>query len=181
MFYYTDNLNNVVESFEPNSGFCVTSGIVENNRDTGVAPKWRNFPNALFIELQNEAGVMSAYTFERLIHECKGRTWNFYFVDSENVNEEVMENCLRLCKVNGIRPHLLCHTVTGFIQKVSAYYNVAVNDFTGNVDARGGKFTGYVTIDGNFRAISLRETPYYIGRSTIDEIWSLSEIAKYRT
>jgi len=62
MNVYIDRKNKFVEQFDPNTGFYMRTGVIEDGKDTGVDPFMRNFPQLIDI------GIM-----ERCVcaHKCK--------------------------------------------------------------------------------------------------------------
>ena len=99
MIRKVDKINKYVSMFNPNTGFYMRSGVIENGVDTGVDPFMASFPELLDIGIMGhcihgasglcvKSGVqcyqngleiknpnMSFENFKRIVEECKGKTF----------------------------------------------------------------------------------------------------------
>lgn len=126
-----DKKNKFVSMFNPDTGFYMRSGVIdENGKDTGVDPFMTSFPELLDIGLMGhcvhgasglclKSGVqcyqnglktkfpnMSFDNFKRIVDECKGKTFQFALGGRGDVDQhEDFEKILRYCRANGIVPN----------------------------------------------------------------------------
>ena len=140
-----DKKNKFVSMFNPNTGFYVRSGVIdENGKDTGVDPFMTSFPELLDIGVMGhcvhgasglciKSGVqcyqnglktkfpnMSFENFKRIVDECKGKTFQFALGGRGDVDQhEDFEKILRYCRANGIVPNFTSSGL-GFTDEIVA-------------------------------------------------------------
>jgi len=137
-----DKKNKFISLFNPNTGFYMRSGVIEDGKDTGKDPFMASFPELLDIGImgscrhgQNglciKAGVqcyqngletkypnMSFENFKRIVDECKGKTFQFSLGGRGDVDQhEDFEKILRYCRENGIVPNFTSSGL-GFNEKI---------------------------------------------------------------
>ena len=125
-----DKKNKFISMFNPDTGFYVRSGVIEDGKDTGVDPFMTAFPELLNIGVMGwcchgasglclKSGVqcyqnglhtrepnMSFENFKRIVDECKGKTFQFALGGRGDVDQhEDFEKILRYCRENGIVPN----------------------------------------------------------------------------
>ena len=125
-----DKKNKFVSMFNPNTGFYMRSGVIEDGKDTGKDPFMTSFPELLDIGVMGhcvhgssglciKSGVqcyqnglktkypnMSFESFKRIVDECKGKTFQFALGGRGDVDQhEDFEKILRYCRENGIVPN----------------------------------------------------------------------------
>lgn len=125
-----DKKNKFVSMFNPNTGFYMRSGVIEDGKDTGKDPFMTSFPELLDIGVMGhcvhgasglciKSGVqcyqnglktkypnMSFENFKRIVDECKGKTFQFALGGRGDVDQhEDFEKILRYCRENGIVPN----------------------------------------------------------------------------
>ena len=130
MIKYVDKKNKFYEIFNPKNGFYMRSGIIEDNKDTGVDPFMRNFPGLLDIGIMGhcvhgasglcaKSGVqcyqnglktqipnMTFENFKRIVNECKNKTFQFALGGRGDVDQhENFEDIVKYCRDNGIVPN----------------------------------------------------------------------------
>jgi len=139
-----DKKNKFVSMFNPNTGFYMRSGIIEDGKDTGEDPFMTSFPELLDIGIMGncvhgysglciKSGVqcyqnglktkypnMSFENFKRIVDECKGKTFQFALGGRGDVDQhEDFEKILRCCRENGIVPNFTSSGL-GFTDKIVA-------------------------------------------------------------
>ena len=140
-----DKKNKFVSMFNPDTGFYVRSGVIdENGKDTGVDPFMTSFPELLDIGVMGhcvhgasglciKSGVqcyqnglktkfpnMSFDNFKRIVDECKGKTFQFALGGRGDVDQhEDFEKILRYCRANGIVPNFTSSGL-GFTDEIVA-------------------------------------------------------------
>ena len=139
MIFKHDRINSFKALFDPETGFYMRSGVLENGRDTGTDPFMTNFPELLDVGVMGhcvhgerglcvKAGVgcyqdglnvhqpnMSLEDFRRIVTECRGRTFQIALGGRGDVDmHEDFEGLLSCCRENGIVPNFtssgLCFT-----------------------------------------------------------------------
>lgn len=125
MYIYKDKTNKFVEIFNPENGFYVRSGVIENNKDTGKDPFIRNYPNLLDIGImatcenkKNGLCTVECYqgignepnmkleTYKKIIDQCKGKVFSVALGGRGDPNlHENFEEILRYTRENGIIPN----------------------------------------------------------------------------
>ena len=125
-----DKKNKFVSMFDPNTGFYMRSGVIENGKDTGVDPFMTSFPELIDVGcvghcthglsgLCVKAGVqcyqnglkthepnMSLENFKRIVDECKGKTYQFALGGRGDVDQhENFEEIMKYCRDNNIVPN----------------------------------------------------------------------------
>jgi radical SAM protein with 4Fe4S-binding SPASM domain len=121
---YVDRENNFVEIFNPQNGFYVRTGVLdEHNIDTGIDPFLRNFPSLLDIGVMGHCKNskfcnvgcyqgklakpnMSLDTFKGIIDQCKGKTFEVALggFGSPNEHEDFVE-IVKYAHDNGVIPN----------------------------------------------------------------------------
>lgn len=139
-----DKKNKFISMFNPDTGFYVRSGVIENGKDTGVDPFMTAFPELLDIGVMGhcvhgasglciKSGVqcyqnglktkfpnMSFENFKRIVDECKGKTFQFALGGRGDVDQhEDFERILRYCRDNGIVPNFTSSGL-GFTDEIVA-------------------------------------------------------------
>ena len=190
MTHYIDRENKFVETFNPDSGFYVRSGIIENGKDTGVDPFMRNYPGLIDVGIMGrclhghsglcvKSGIqcyqdglninkpnMSLKNFKKIVDQSKGKVQQLALGGRGDVDQH--ENCeeiLAYCRENGIVPNF---TTSGL-------------GLTKEIAEMCKKFVGAVAIsfyraEHTYRAINLlldagikTNIHYVLGNNTIDE------------
>ena len=125
-----DKKNKFISMFDPNTGFYMRSGVIENGKDTGVDPFMTSFPelvdcgimghcvhgaSGLCIKsgvqcyqngLKTKAPNMSFENFKRIVDECKGKTFQFALGGRGDVDQhENFEEIMKYCRENNIVPN----------------------------------------------------------------------------
>lgn len=140
-----DKKNKFVSMFNPDTGFYMRSGVIdENGKDTGVDPFMTSFPELIDIGVMGhcvhgasglciKSGVqcyqnglktkfpnMSFENFKRIVNECKGKTFQFALGGRGDVDQhEDFEKILRYCRENGIVPNFTSSGL-GFTDEIVA-------------------------------------------------------------
>ena len=122
-----DKKNKFVSMFNPDTGFYVRSGVIENGKDTGVDPFMTSFPELIDIGAMGfcrhgrdglclKSGVqcyqnglkthepnMSLENFKKIIDECKGKTFQVALGGRGDVDQhENFEELVKYCRENNI-------------------------------------------------------------------------------
>lgn len=131
MIKTVDKKNRFVEIFNPDTGFYVRSGVIdENGKDTGVDPFMRSFPALIDVGVMGhcvhgasglciKSGVqcyqnglktkvpnMTLENFKRIVDECKGKTFQLALGGRGDVDQhENFAEILQYCRENGIIPN----------------------------------------------------------------------------
>ena len=125
-----DKKNKFVAMFDPNTGFYMRSGIMENGKDTGVDPFMTSFPELIDVGILGhcthglsglciKSGVqcyqnglhthqpnMSLENYKRIVDECKGKTFQLALGGRGDVDQhENFEEIMRYTRENGIVPN----------------------------------------------------------------------------
>lgn len=125
-----DKKNKFVAVFDPNTGFYMRSGIMENGKDTGVDPFMTSFPELIDVGCMGwcchgasglciKSGVqcyqnglhthqpnMSLENYKRIVDECKGKTFQLALGGRGDVDQhENFEEIMRYTRENGIVPN----------------------------------------------------------------------------
>jgi len=185
-----DKKNKFVSVFDPDTGFYMRSGVIENGSDTGIDPFMTSFPELLDIGIMGhcthgakglciKSGVqcyqdglhtnapnMSFKNFKRIVDECKGKTFQFALGGRGDVDQhEDFEDILKYCRANNIVPNF---TSSGL-------------GFTDEIVSLCKEFCGAVAIswyrqDHTYRAIQMllnagvkTNIHYELGNNSIDE------------
>lgn len=126
MITYVDKTNRFVEMFNPDNGFYVRSGIIdENGKDTGVDPFMRNYPSLIDVGIMNKCvcahkcnvdcyqkaidrtgSNMSLENYKQILEECKGKVFQFALGGAGDVDtHENFEDIIKLSREYGIVPN----------------------------------------------------------------------------
>ena len=126
MLKYVDKTNRFVEMFNPDNGFYVRSGIIdESGKDTGVDPFMRNFPSLIDVGIMNKCvcahrcnvdcyqkaidrtgNNMSLENYKRILEECKGKVFQFALGGAGDVDtHENFKEIIKLTREYGIVPN----------------------------------------------------------------------------
>ena len=131
MIRKVDKKNRFVSLFNPETGFYVRSGVMdENGKDTGVDPFMTSFPELIDVGCMGfcthgksglclKSGVqcyqnglkthmpnMSLENYKRIVDECKGKTFQFALGGRGDVDQhENFEEIMRYTRENGIVPN----------------------------------------------------------------------------
>lgn len=139
-----DKKNKFISMFDPDTGFYVRSGVIEDGKDTGVDPFMTSFPELIDVGIMGwcthgssglcvKSGVqcyqnglktkfpnMSFENFKRIVDECKGKTFQFALGGRGDVDQhEDFEKILRYCRENGIVPNFTSSGL-GFTDEIVA-------------------------------------------------------------
>lgn len=121
-----DKKNRYISMFNPDTGFYMRSGILdEHGKDTGVDPFMSSFPELIDVGIMQtcvcakQCNVdcyqkaidrtgenMSVENFKRILEECKGKCFQFALGGAGDVDtHENFEEILSLCREYGIVPN----------------------------------------------------------------------------
>lgn len=125
-----DKKNKFVSMFNPDTGYYVRTGIIENGKDTGVDPFMASFPELIDVGcvgfcthgisgLCVKSGVqcyqnglhtrqpnMTLENYKRIVDECKGKTFQLSLGGRGDVDQhENFEEIMRYTRENGIVPN----------------------------------------------------------------------------
>lgn len=120
-----DRKNKFVSMFNPDTGFYMRSGVMENGKDTGVDPFMTSYPELLDIGIMNKCVCankcnvdcyqkaiertgdnMTVENFESILKQSKGRLYQCALGGSGDVDtHENFEEILRLCREYNIVPN----------------------------------------------------------------------------
>ena len=121
-----DKNNRYISMFNPDTGFYMRSGILdEHGKDTGVDPFMSSFPELIDVGIMQtcvcakQCNVdcyqraidrtgenMSVENFKKILEECKGKTFQFALGGAGDVDtHENFEEILRLCREYNIVPN----------------------------------------------------------------------------
>ena len=190
MIRKVDKKHKFVSMFDTKTGFYVRTGVIENEKDTGVDPFMTSFPELLDIGImghcihgssgiciksgvqcyQNGLNVrqpnMSFENFKKIADECRGKTFQFALGGRGDVDQhEDFEKILRYCRQCNIVPNF---TSSGL-------------GFTDEIVSLCKAYTGSVAIswyrqEHTIRAINMlldagvkTNIHYVLGNNTIDE------------
>lgn len=190
MIRKVDEKNKFISMFDPDTGFYMRSGVIENGKDTGEDPFMTSFPELLDVGIMGhcvhgvrglcmKSGVqcyqngletmqpnMSFENFKKIVDECKGKTFQFALGGRGDVDQhEEFARILGYCRANGIVPNF---TSSGL-------------GFTEDIVALCKEFCGAVAIswyrqEHTYRAIRMlldagvkTNIHYVLGNNSIDE------------
>lgn len=191
MITKVDKKNRFVSMFDPQTGFYVRSGVIdENGKDTGVDPFMTSYPELIDVGVmghcvhgssglciksgvqcyQNGLGTkvpnMSLENFKRIVDECKGKTFQLALGGRGDVDQhENFEEILSYCRENNIVPNF---TSSGL-------------GFTDEIVSLCKKYCGAVAIswyrqEHTYKAIQMlldagikTNIHYVLGNNSIDE------------
>ena len=131
MIKKVDRKNRFVSYFNPETGFYMRTGIIdEDGNDTGIDPFMTEFPELIDVGVMGwcchgasglcmKSGVqcyqngletrepnMTLDNFKRIVDECKGKTFQFALGGRGDVDQhENFEEILRYCRANNIVPN----------------------------------------------------------------------------
>ena len=120
-----DKTNKFVSVFNPDTGFYMRSGVIENGKDTGKDPFMTSFPELLDIGIMNRCVCshrcnvdcyqnaiarigenMSVNDFESILKQCKGKVFQYALGGAGDVDtHENFEEIVRLCREYNIVPN----------------------------------------------------------------------------
>ena len=121
-----DKKNRYISMFNPDTGFYMRSGILdEHGKDTGVDPFMSSFPELIDVGIMQtcvcakQCNVdcyqkaidrtgenMSVENFKRILEECKGKCFQFALGGAGDVDtHENFEEILSLCREYDIVPN----------------------------------------------------------------------------
>ena len=120
-----DKKNKFVSMFNPNTGFYMRSGVIENGKDTGVDPFMTSFPELLDIgimqtcvcahrcnvdcyqkAIERTGNNMSVEDFESVLKQSKGKLFQCAIGGSGDVDtHENFEEIVKLCREYNIVPN----------------------------------------------------------------------------
>lgn len=138
-----DKENKFVSIFNPETGFYVRTGILdENGKDTGIDPFMTAFPELIDVGIMGhcvhgatglclKSGVqcyqnglktrqpnMSLENFKRIVDECKGKTFQLALGGRGDVDQhENFEEILAYCRENNIVPNFTSSGL-GFTEEI---------------------------------------------------------------
>lgn len=131
MITKVDKKNRFISMFDPQTGFYVRSGVIDDNgKDTGVDPFMTSYPELIDVGVMGhcvhgtnglciKSGVqcyqnglhtknpnMSLENFKRIVDECKGKTFQLALGGRGDVDQhENFEEILSYCRQNDIVPN----------------------------------------------------------------------------
>lgn len=120
-----DKKNKFVSMFNPNTGFYMRSGVIENGKDTGVDPFMTSFPELLDIgimqtcvcshkcnvdcyqkAIERTGNNMSVEDFESVLKQGKGKLFQVALGGAGDVDtHENFEEIVKLCREYNIVPN----------------------------------------------------------------------------
>lgn len=120
-----DKKNKFVSMFNPNTGFYMRSGVIENGKDTGVDPFMTSFPELLDIgimqtcvcshkcnvdcyqkAIERTGNNMSVKDFESILKQSKGKLFQVALGGAGDVDtHENFEEIVKLCREYNIVPN----------------------------------------------------------------------------
>ena len=120
-----DKKNGFISIFNPETGFYMRSGVIENGKDTGVDPFMASFPELLDVgimqtcvcarrcnvdcyqkAIERTGQNMSLEDFEFILKQCKGKVFQLALGGSGDVDtHENFEEILRLCREYNVVPN----------------------------------------------------------------------------
>jgi len=130
MIKLVDKTNKFVSLFDPDSGFYVRSGVIENGKDTGVDPFMTTYPQLIDVGIMGHcdsgkrglcknAGIqcyqdglnlskpnMTLDDFKKIVDESKGKVLQIALGGRGNPNKhENFKEILQYCRANNIVPN----------------------------------------------------------------------------
>lgn len=199
MICYEDKKYNFIECFDETTGFLARSNVFDNGVETDIEPTMRSFPELLDIGIMGHcdacgAGLcrsvgvdcyqnaaerrrpnMSVQEYSRLIHQCKGKTFQVALGGAGDPNKhEAFEEILRLTRENLIVPNL---TTSGFgltdaeIGLIHRHCGAVAVSFYSKLDSNGQE-TNRLTISAIERFLEAKcvtNIHYVLGKHNIDE------------
>lgn len=130
MIKLVDKKNKFVSLFDPNTGFYVRSGVIENGKDTGVDPFMTSYPQLIDVGVMGHcdsgkkglcrnAGIqcyqdglnksmpnMTLEDFKKIVDESKGKVLQIALGGRGNPNKhENFKEILEYCRANDIVPN----------------------------------------------------------------------------
>lgn len=130
MIKKVDKKNKFISIFNPETGFYIRSGVIENGKDTGIDPFMTSFPELIDVGVMGhcvhgvsglciKSGVqcyqnglhtkqpnMTLDNFKRIVDECKGKTFQFALGGRGDVDQhENFAEILKYCRDNKIVPN----------------------------------------------------------------------------
>lgn len=133
MIKYYDKENKFVEIFNPQTGFYLRSGILdENGKDTGIDPFMRNFPQLIDVGIMERCVCahkckvdcyqkavcrtgenMSLENYKKILEQCKGKTFQYALGGAGDPDtHENFEEILKLSREYGIVPNFTTSGIT---------------------------------------------------------------------
>lgn len=125
-----DKENKFISMFNPETGFYIRSGVIENGEDTNVDPFMTSFPELIDVGVMGhckhgssglciQSGVqcyqdglnkyqpnMTLENFKKIVDECKGKTFQIALGGRGDVDQhENFEEILKYCRENKIVPN----------------------------------------------------------------------------
>lgn len=120
-----DKKNKFISMFDPNTGFYMRSGVIENGKDTGVDPFMTSFPELLDIgimqtcvcshrcnvdcyqkAIERTGKNMSVEDFESILKQGQGKLFQVALGGAGDVDtHENFEEIVKLCRQYGIVPN----------------------------------------------------------------------------
>ena len=120
-----DKKNKFVSMFNPNTGFYMRSGVIENGKDTGVDPFMTSFPELLDVgimqtcvcshkcnvgcyqkAIERTGNNMSVEDFESILKQSKGKLFQVALGGAGDVDtHENFEEIVKLCREYNIVPN----------------------------------------------------------------------------
>lgn len=143
MFRKFDRRNRFISMFDPNTGFYMRSGVLdENGRDTGIDPFMTSFPELVDVGVMGwckhgrsglcmKSGVqcyqngletkypnMTLENFKRIVDECKGKCYQFALGGRGDVDQhDNFKEILQYCRKNNIVPNFTSSGL-GFTEEI---------------------------------------------------------------
>jgi radical SAM protein with 4Fe4S-binding SPASM domain len=130
MITKVDKKNKFVSTFNPQTGFYVRTGVIEDGKDTGVDPFMSSFPELIDVGVMGhcihgksglciKSGVqcyqnglhthqpnMTLDNFKRIVDECKGKVYQLALGGRGDVDQhEHFEEIVKYCRENDIVPN----------------------------------------------------------------------------
>lgn len=130
---YIDKQNRFVEKFDPNTGFYIRSGVLDDNgKDTGVDSFMRDFPALIDVGIMERCVCsakcnvdcyqkacdrtgenMSLEDYKSILEQCKGKVYQYALGGAGDPDtHENFEEILRLTREYGIVPNFTTSGIT---------------------------------------------------------------------
>jgi radical SAM protein with 4Fe4S-binding SPASM domain len=142
MIKKVDKKNKFISMFNPDTGFYMRSGVIEDGKDTGIDPFMTSYPELIDVGVMGscvhgasglciKGGVqcyqnglntkvpnMSLDNFKRIVDECKGKTYQLALGGRGDVDQhEDFEEILKYCRQNSIVPNFTSSGL-GFTEEI---------------------------------------------------------------
>lgn len=191
MIINIDKKNKFISTFNPETGYYVRSGVIdENGNDTGIDPFMASFPQLIDVGVMGhckhgqlglciKSGVqcyqnglkthkpnMTLENFKRIVDECSGKTFQFALGGRGDVDQhENFEEILAYCRQKNIVPNFTSSGL-GFNQRIvdicKEYCGaIAISEYRSSYTLQAINMLIDTGVKTNLH--------YVLGRNTIDE------------